>query len=208
MEFLRGWIFNIVATIIFVIIVEIILPSGSTRKYIGLVTGLMVMFVIINPFVNLISGEYDLDVRVQQVSRAIALRDVQNQVESFEKGNREGIVMLYKNNLEQQIKSQLVERGLAKEVWVQVEIDENYGSEEFGRLIGIRAVIADAADGEDESIKKVDKVTVRVSEAGKDGQVIETVSANSVQTTEIVHFLADTYELPAEGVEVTLQGLE
>ena len=146
MGFLRDWVINIVLTMIFVTIVEIMMPGGSTRKYIGLVIGLMVMFVIISPFVTIMAGDFDLGQSVFEVSRSIQLRDVSLKVNKLEQGNREGIVKLYKGNLEEQIKGDLQNSGLDGEFYVEVEIDEQYDKEYFGSITGIRVVIQDGAE--------------------------------------------------------------
>ncbi|MFA7215810.1 MAG: stage III sporulation protein AF, partial [Bacillota bacterium] len=134
MAFLRDWVVNIVITMIFVTIVEIMMPGGSTRKYIGLVIGLMVMFVIISPFVTIMAGDFDLGQSVFEVSRSIQLRDVSLKIDKLEQGNRDGIVKLYKSNLEEQIKKDIENSGVAGTVLVEVEIDEQYDNQYFGSI--------------------------------------------------------------------------
>jgi stage III sporulation protein AF len=208
MEFLRGWIINIVVTIILVIIIEIIMPGGSTRKYISLVTGLMVMFVIINPFVGLMAGEYELDIRVHEMSRAIAMRDIQYQAENLEEGSREDLILLYKTNLEQEMARQVINTGMAEEARVQAEINEDYGSKDFGSIIGIRALVTGIHEDETESgIQKVEKITVKVG-TDRGGTAVETVSPGSGTAEEIKDLLAGTYSLPKEMVDVIIQGSE
>ncbi|NLO25927.1 MAG: stage III sporulation protein AF [Clostridiales bacterium] len=200
MGFLRDWVINIVLTMIFVTIVEIMMPGGSTRKYIGLVIGLMVMFVIISPFVTIMAGDFDLGQSVFEVSRSIQLRDVSLKVNKLEQGNREGIVKLYKGNLEEQIKGDLQNSGLDGEFYVEVEIDEQYDKEYFGSITGIRVVIQDGAEhGPSEGIKKVEKVVVQV-DTGDGG----TQEGGGSQYREVAEYLARTYNVPQYRIDIVV----
>jgi stage III sporulation protein AF len=199
MEFLRDWVVNIVITMIFVTIVEIMMPGGSTRKYISLVIGLMVMFVIINPVLILMAGDFDFGSRVYETSRSIALGDVNYRMSKLENSSREGVIKLYKSSLEQQIKKDIEDKGLG-EVQAEVEIEERHDAQDFGSITGIRVVITGTADKDRAGgIKKVDRITVKAGdETGQPG-----IHDGSMRQ-EIAKYLAGTYQLPEESIEVVL----
>lgn len=199
MEFLRDWVVNIVITMIFVTIVEIMMPGGSTRKYISLVIGLMVMFVIINPVLILMAGDFDFGSRVYETSRSIALGDVNYRMSKLENSSREGVIKLYKSSLEQQIKKDIEDKGL-REVQAEVEIEERHDAQDFGSITGIRVVITGTADKDRAGgIKKVDRITVKAGdETGQPG-----IHDGSMRQ-EIAKYLAGTYQLPEESIEVVL----
>lgn len=52
---------SIIIAIIFVIIIEMLLPDGSNKKYIKMISGIYLMFTILNPFLELFDKEIDLD---------------------------------------------------------------------------------------------------------------------------------------------------
>ncbi|MDD2574137.1 MAG: stage III sporulation protein AF [Bacillota bacterium] len=200
MAFLRDWVVNIVITMIFVTIVEIMMPGGSTRKYIGLVIGLMVMFVIISPFVTIMAGDFDLGQSVFEVSRSIQLRDVSLKIDKLEQGNRDGIVKLYKSNLEEQIKKDIENSGVAGTVLVEVEIDEQYDNQYFGSITGIRVMIQRQLDTKpSEGIERVEKVVVDV-----DTDDNETEKKDASKYTEITETLARTYNVPQDSVDIVI----
>ena len=198
MEFLRNWVVNIVITMIFVTIVEIMMPSGSTRKYISLVIGLMVMFVIINPVLTLMAGDFDFGSRVYETSRSIALGDVNYRMGKLENSSREGVIKLYKNSLEQQIAKDIENKGLGK-VQAEVRIEERHDAQDFGSITGIRVLIIDTADKDGAGNRKVDRIKVKVG----DGTGQPGIHDGSMQQ-EIAKYLAGTYQLPEERIEVVL----
>ena len=199
MEFLRNWVVNIVITMIFVTIVEIMMPSGSTRKYISLVIGLMVMFVIINPVLTLMAGDFDFGSRVYETSRSIALGDVNYRMGKLENSSREGVIKLYKNSLEQQIAKDIENKGLGK-VQAEVRIEERHDAQDFVCITVIWVLIIDTSymDGA-APIQKVDRIKVKVG----DGTGQPGIHDGSMQQ-EIAKYLAGTYQLPEERIEVVL----
>lgn len=52
---------SIIIAIIFVIIIEMLLPDGSNKKYIKMISGIYLMFSILNPFFELFDKDIDID---------------------------------------------------------------------------------------------------------------------------------------------------
>jgi len=52
--FLKGWIGNIVTVTVIMVIIELLLPSGKTKKFINVVSGLIILAVMMNPVVDAI----------------------------------------------------------------------------------------------------------------------------------------------------------
>ena len=50
---LNNWTENIIIAVIISIIIEMILPEGNNKKYVKVVTGLYILYVIINPILGL-----------------------------------------------------------------------------------------------------------------------------------------------------------
>jgi len=52
-EKLKLWTGNIIVAVVISIVIDLILPSGNNRKYVKVITGLYILYVIINPILNL-----------------------------------------------------------------------------------------------------------------------------------------------------------
>lgn len=52
-EKLNSWTQNIIIAVIISIIIEMILPDGNNKKYVKVVTGLYVLYIIVSPIFNL-----------------------------------------------------------------------------------------------------------------------------------------------------------
>ena len=202
MEFFRNWIINIVVTMIFVTFVEILMPSGSMRKYVKFVVGLLVMMVILSPLINIATGNFDMAGKILEVSEAINLKGLQLQIDSIKKGQREGIVELYKSKLENQIERQVLDMYHAKKVKAEVRINENYGTEEFGKVLGIRLEVI--GDNRKETEGVIPKVEIKVNTQEEH----DIARANSNQYGElkqgICEYLSKVYGLSPEDIEVVV----
>lgn len=79
MEYIKAYFLNIIAVILFTVVVEILTPNSSFKGYIKLVLGLLVIFTVINPITNLLnidfSSFYETDDAVMTSSQ---IEEVQN----------------------------------------------------------------------------------------------------------------------------------
>lgn len=52
---------SMIIAIIFIIIIEMLLPNGSNKKYIKMISGIYLMFTVLNPFLELFDKDIDID---------------------------------------------------------------------------------------------------------------------------------------------------
>ena len=58
-KFLSNWAQNIIVAVIIGSIIEMILPSGSLKKYVKVVIGIYILFSIVSPIINKFSTKTD-----------------------------------------------------------------------------------------------------------------------------------------------------
>lgn len=100
---LKGWAFNIVAVVILAVLVDIILPSNSFKKYTGFVFGLILIIVMLQPVLQIL-GRSEVLIR-SVISNAAAMENeaVKNQAEIFGGMQDDQIMEIYKKNMESSI---------------------------------------------------------------------------------------------------------
>ncbi|MBR3614939.1 MAG: stage III sporulation protein AF [Clostridia bacterium] len=57
---IKKWCEGIIVAVILCIIIECLIPNGNNKKYIKVVIGIYIMYVILNPILNLFEYEIDL----------------------------------------------------------------------------------------------------------------------------------------------------
>ena len=58
---IRAWCEGIIIAIIISIIIEMILPDGKNKKYVKVVIGIYIMFVVLNPILEIINYDINFD---------------------------------------------------------------------------------------------------------------------------------------------------
>lgn len=61
-KFIVEGVESVIIAIIFVIIIEMLLPNSANKKYVKMVSGIYIMFTILNPFLGLLDKDIDIDV--------------------------------------------------------------------------------------------------------------------------------------------------
>lgn len=80
MGYIKSYFLNIIAVILFTVLVEILMPNNSFRGYIKLVLGLLVVLTVIKPITN-IAG-FDLETYIPEETYTVSssdIDDVQNE---------------------------------------------------------------------------------------------------------------------------------
>ena len=129
--FIRGWIINIVTLSMFITLVEIVVPEGKMRKFVNLVSGVIFMIAMISPFAGLASGKVAMPELKLSSETAVFKDEVLKSTQNLKRSQENEIVKLYKQNIISKIK-EMVDMPNAE---VNVEIDERYGTDKFGRIL-------------------------------------------------------------------------
>ncbi|WP_040211876.1 stage III sporulation protein AF [Clostridium polynesiense] len=66
MLFIKAWVSNICAALIFITAVEILLPDNNFKKYCKLILGLILMIVVINPMISLLNKDINLQKNIDK----------------------------------------------------------------------------------------------------------------------------------------------
>lgn len=99
-EALNNWTQNIIVAVIISIIIEMILPDGNNKKYVKVVTGLYVLYIIISPIFNLKNSD-----SLEKIEKVLINNNTVPTVSSSDVANT------YILSLEKALKEQVKEAG-------------------------------------------------------------------------------------------------
>lgn len=140
MDAIAEYVRSVAFYMVFASLVEIVAPSGGFKKYIRLITSLILIALIIRPFGELFGGGAT---RPDAVFGFNSLIDegLPAKRYGYEKQQAEAVVVEYKKNLAEQAK-QVIESqtGLAVSS-VDVAVNEDYESAGFASVLGVDAVV-------------------------------------------------------------------
>ena len=122
LDFLLSWAQQLIISIIIIIIIEMVIPSNSSyRKYIKVVLGIFLLYVIISPI---------LSNKLENINfeKTFAVENIPNIGETNSIDYEKQITEAYKTNLKENMKAYLKEKGYDL---VKIESDLKYDSEEI-----------------------------------------------------------------------------
>lgn len=202
MDFLREWVMNIVILVIFIAFLDIILPNNKMKRYINMIIGLLIIIVLINPFINLIDN--DININKEVFSNMIIAKENNNyDKKDIVNLQNQQVIDIYKNSLKKEIIDLLDSKIKYKISAIDLNIYEDQDGNNFGEIKSICLVIENKSNN-DSSIY----VDVKVDEVKKVGVNIDNESEIVKQEhldkyANVRKILSESYRVPEEYVFVT-----
>lgn len=226
-DFLSSWGQGIIVAVIIGTIIEMILPEGSSKKYIKVVIGIYILFTIISPFIQKFSGsklsaENILNTEKYEKMMAKGSNTISKKLED---NNSRTIKDIYTENLKTDIKAKLKEKGYeAESIYLRVSDDGNYTIEKLQikllatenknngntetKKVEINSVnvekIEIAGDGKTNSVKENESRENKIidSKEEKNESLENGKGYTSSKKEELQEYLSNTYNIQKEKIEI------
>jgi len=134
-KFMKSWCEGIIVAIIISIIIEMILPEGSNKKYVKVVIGIYIIFTIFDPFIKNFNANIDF-------SDFLNYGDI-----STIQVDENSIKKVYIDSIEQLLKQEVENQGF-KVLYVEINFDELYEN--------IEEIILKIKENENNIVEKVE----------------------------------------------------
>lgn len=112
---IKTWCEGIIVAIILCLIIESLIPEGNNKKYIKVVIGIYIMYVSLNPILNLLECDFDFKNMI----------GIQTKAEEVFSVSDTGIKDIYIMGIEQNIKEEVKSIGYEVED-IEVFVDLDY----------------------------------------------------------------------------------
>jgi stage III sporulation protein AF len=194
---LKDWAINIVIAAIFAAFIEIILPSSSMKKYIKVVLGFVIIIIIINPFINILNKNIDIDKEVfanivkEEKSDYIINKDFINQ-------NNKQITEIYKFKLKNDIMRLVKDKSNLMVEDIFIDITDDVDDENFGNIKNIQLVV----NYKNEQQRSQDKIKVQEIKVSikNDKKIYKRVDDET--TDKIKDIVSKEYQVPKDKIVI------
>lgn len=132
MEAVKGWVINISAVAILMILLELLMPEGRLRKFTQLLTGFILMFVMINPILGLMGKGDSFSGWAEETF--LLSNQVKNIAGSLEDERSRQTLELYRTMLLSDIENRLLTHQKIKKAEVDPMIYESRESDKYGQI--------------------------------------------------------------------------
>jgi stage III sporulation protein AF len=204
MDIINNWIRNVVIYMILNAIVMNLLGDKSYKKYVSIVSGMILVLIIISPLMNYMDLEDTLDYYLQANDFAVETSEFKNDLNRMEEAQSDAIFAEYKEKIRLQVDGILQEDKL-KLVSFELTIDKDNKSSSFGEILymDIGAEMENSEVKEDDphlSIDKIDIVSIRINEQEEK----DTTDPPSPMEINIKNKLADFYNIEQVNINISI----
>ena len=197
-DFLSNWAQGIIVAVIIATIIEMILPNGSSKKYVKVVVGIYILFTIISPIITKFSSNNFnindiLDTKSYEEQMAKSDEDISKKIEE---NNNRTIKDIYQSNLESDIKAKLKDKGYeVLNTYIQIRDDENYTIE----FISLSLDKKETEESNQVRNIEIEEVNIQIGETNT--QESDT-SLGSSEKQEIAEYISSTYDIDIKNIEI------
>lgn len=204
MNFLNTWLQGIIVCVIIATIIELILPSGSTKKYIKVVLGMFIVFNIITPVINKITKnnfEISSIINMDEYSKKMKTYETSSQNQVSSNANEQTIKQIYISKLEKDIKNKLKEKNYTVSK-IEIEINENeeYSIKQINLLVQKDEEEIEKKQENAIEIENIETINIQVNENIIPEQKEENISVNEI--SKIKQYLASEYQINEKQINI------
>lgn len=175
LDFLRGWVTNLIALALFIVLLEIILPSGKTKKFVNLIAGFVLVIAIVRPFIQLFSIAEISDLKAFQITDSSFLdrKEIEESSKVLQEEQVKQITEVYRKKLIAGIEAGLEGTEGVSELRADVMIYEDHLSKDYGQIKRIYLYLQPESK-QDKQVAKIGKIEIEKGRAsGQESSAID-----------------------------------
>lgn len=211
MHYIYSWVKDIVIFMVLISVVTNLLGKSSYKKYLNLISGIILVILVISPFLKVFQLNNTLDYYFTTNSLVAEAGDNLDMEEKFSKTEakqRDAIFIQVKDKIENKVKELLEGENIAVSS-VKVTLDENAESGNYGNLtkLDIKGVYGEKTENKKEKeAVTIDQIVIDNINIKKDKENKE-VNKNILSPVEInaKKVLSDFYNLKADNINISIQ---
>ena len=178
-EFIRNWCESLVIAVAISIIIEMLLPEGNNKKYVKVVIGIYIIFVIISPICEITSFKTDFKsiLNFKELDSSSNIK-TSNNLDEYTNGIRQ----VYLSGIENSIKEEVTNLGYL------VDSVKIFANSDYSNIEKIQIKIISKNEKNDNNINIIKPV------------VIEKENFENDKYEDIINYLSEKYFIKKENI--------
>jgi stage III sporulation protein AF len=203
-EFLSDWVMNIILFILLATIIDMLLPNSGMKKYVKMVTGLLLIVIILDPLFKLVSLDFEQTLSTFHLQPENEEKNIENLIEmkktEIQASNRAYILEQMAVQMKTEVEEELVEKYDVRVEQVLLSIKEE-SKEELSHedISSIEVILSEQQEEEKDSIPVVKPIEIDTSKQLQ-------LEDPKRDVTKIISFLATEWEIDTEIIGVSVEG--
>lgn len=208
---LYSWMKNIIIFLILVTVIFNLLGKSNYKKYVGLVTGLILVLLVVTPIITLFGKEDILNFSLDTHGTLVQAEDISDELFRMEKLSEDSMFSEYIEVIRGQTVKLLSEKGLILRS-MMIEINKDKDSINFGEILAmdIKASYlrtSEVTKEEESEINQVEPITIGQIKVDSNESKSEKNQQTSLSPMEIniKNVLADFYNVDSSNINISIQ---
>jgi stage III sporulation protein AF len=202
------WVRNIVVFLILNTIIMNLLGNSSYKKYVSIVSGMILLLIVVSPFLKLFNMDGILDYYLNANIYQADVSDFQSELRIMEDKQKDAVFAGFNDRVKDQVADVLQDNELYL-YGVDLVMNQDVESNSFGEIISMKI---DAGYLEDEGIP-VHSINIgKIIIANSDKDIINEEEAKqylpSPEEIQIKNKLSDFYNMKQDNINISIQGNE
>lgn len=202
-NWITSWAEGIIIAVIVGTIIEMIIPNGNSKKYIKIIVGIYILNAIISPIILKFTGQ-SIEVNSSEVESFFKTSsNYQSVTNTLEDTNNSSIVRIYRNKLEEDIKSKIKEKGYeVTKLTVDLELQNKY-EKQYGKIKKIQVGVMKSENDNinQENSILINEIQININD-NNTKQQLNSKGITEAQKKELIEYISDSYEISEESIEV------
>ena len=202
---LYEWVRNIVIYLILNTIIMNLLGNNSYKKYISIVSGMILLLIVVSPFLKLLKLDGIMDYYLNSNIYQADVDDFQKELRVMEKKQKDEVFSDFKNRISEQVADILLKDGLYL-YNLEVAMNQDVESKNFGEIDSMEIM---AGYLEDEGVTtaniSVDKIIISTTNSSNIDEENRTANLPSPQESYIKNRLSDFYNIKGDNINISIQ---
>jgi stage III sporulation protein AF len=209
-EALYDWMKNIIVFMIISTVILNLLGKSNYKKYVGLITGLILVLLVIGPVLSLTGKISYFDFSMDSYGSLVEAQDLSKEMFEMEKQSTIDIFEEYKQVIVNQTENLIAEKGLTV-VSMEIDVITDKSSTDFGKILQINLVAAYKTNqempGKTGDILSIEKIEIGQISFDSDTEKNQESQQNSLSAMEnsIKILLADFYNMDSNNININIQ---
>ncbi len=201
-----SWVKNMVTFLVLTTIITNLIGKSSYKKYINLITGIILVILVITPLLKLFQLDRTMDYYFTTNSLLAEAEDMNGRLTDMEEDQMSAILGEYKEQIGKQVGNLLEGQDLYP-TNIEVTVDEDENSKTFGNLQSLDITAGcvktdtkeNSVDIDNIDIDKIEIGKKEESDAGMEGDLLSPIEIN------IKNLLSDFYNINPDNINISIQ---
>ncbi len=206
MGVIYSWIKNILIYMIINTIIMNLLGNKSYKKYVSIVSGMILVLIVISPVMKLMNLEGNLDYYLQANEFSIETSDFKNDLSRMEEEQSDAIFAEYKEKIRSQVEELLLEESVTLESF-RLILNQDSTSTAFGEIISMKisANMESVKDDKNKgglSVEEIEIANIIIGETSENADQ----RVPSPMEIKLKNKLSDFYNIEQGNINISIQG--